>query len=739
MRLLAVYFALLILFPLNLLAQVTSYPYQQSFEETFTTGESVEFLPNWFGNEVQTGNRIYQSSNQAHNGNFSLAAQPTSTFSPEISLHLNTSSLAGAQVSFWLASESTGGTRGGQVSLQLSADGGSTFSYSQVIANLPNSNTSFSRYAITIPAEYLRIENAVVCWKIERTDGSGTAATILLDDVLIEPAEPPPPVPVLPYRSVVINEIFADPNPKGSLVPIPQVLPTESGAEWIELHNTSDNNINLSGWQLNQRALPNVEIAANNYLIVVPEAYATAYQAYGSVAAMPSWNSLTNSGESINLTDENNRIIDSLSYTLAWYQNEDKADGGWSLEQIDPEYNCSVAANWRASVADIGASPGSQNSVYDTLSDTITARLQEAVWLNDSSIRLRFNKAVMPESAQFSLEPKLESSGYATRAETVILYFSKALSSGVNYQLTYKVEFCSGEILESISSVIEPMEAQNGSIVLNEIMYDPGPDGVEWIELFNTTDSYLDVSRWNLALLENGLRANFRLANELLLIPPNEYLVITTKPELILQQFSGARPQQIHENSQMFSLRNSGDTVALVNPAGKITDRVGYSDDLHHSLVRISQAVSLERINPYAYSEQSNWVSSAGHSSITSAYGTPTYSNSQFSTQPNVGSSLSISPEVLHPIPDGVNDFIIIRYTLDEPSSIGKVFILNAQGRVINTLREQSMLGAEGSLQWDGLSNSGQVVPTGYYIVVMEAIGSSGKSNISRKVFSVTH
>ena len=49
------------------------------------------------------------------------------------------------------------------------------------------------------------------------------------------------------------------------------------------------------------------------------------------------------------ILDNMGNIIHAVNYTVDWYQDAVKSDGGWSLELINPESPCQGASNWIAS------------------------------------------------------------------------------------------------------------------------------------------------------------------------------------------------------------------------------------------------------------------------------------------------------------------------------------------------------------------------------------------------------
>ncbi|EMR04374.1 hypothetical protein [Cesiribacter andamanensis] len=353
--------------------QENSFPYRQSFEESFATGTATPFLPGWWGNEVAASSRIFQSP-LARSGSAALAAEPTSSFVADIRLQLDTRSLQGATLSFWARGARNGsGSRPSQLLLSYSADGGSTFSTPELVADFANADGSYAYFSYPLPPELMQLPDAVIRWQVRRSEeGAGTAARILLDDVLVEAATPrlqllaaearsaqelvltfnlpvapasagqpgnytlSPAVPIIAaqrstsnprqvvlstgrlqagtysltvtnllpdqggeplasatvsfaytaapqYRDIVINELFADPNPKGSLRPQPVVLPTEATAEFVELFNASQEAHNLQQLRLSGGRLPDYVLEPGAYVLAVPAGKAALFAQWGPV------------------------------------------------------------------------------------------------------------------------------------------------------------------------------------------------------------------------------------------------------------------------------------------------------------------------------------------------------------------------------------------------------------------------------------------------------------------------
>ena len=64
---------------------------------------------------------------------------------------------------------------------------------------------------------------------------------------------------------------------------------------------------------------------------------------------------------------------------------------------------------------------------------------------------------------------------------------------------------------------------------------------------------------------------------------------------------------------------------------------------------------------------------------------------------------------------------------------MANVKILDAQGREIKQLVNNSTLGTTGFFRWDGDTNDGSKARTGYYVVWMEVFNADGKIEAFRK------
>ena len=160
---------------------------------------------------------------------------------------------------------------------------------------------------------------------------------------------------------VVINEIFYHaPNDLDDL-------------QWIELYNTADEPVDLSGWKFGKNpgyTFPAQTSIAGKGFIVVARNPARFRESYPGIKALgPFERDLSRSGERIDLFDAAGKRIDRAAYQdrVPWPVSADGYSA--SLERICPTYRGDVSQNWAASTMPTDApkpagTPGKVNAAY---------------------------------------------------------------------------------------------------------------------------------------------------------------------------------------------------------------------------------------------------------------------------------------------------------------------------------------------------------------------------------------
>lgn len=536
---------------------------------------------------------------------------------------------------------------------------------------------------------------------------------------------------------IVIDEIMADPSPQ---VGLPNI-------EYIELKNVSGQDVNLQGWKLTtltatSGSFGNYTLPADSFLIITSTSGAASFTGFGRVLGIPGFPALTNDGTTLRLISKEGKTIHFVSYNLSWYQNAVKEEGGWSLEMIDPHNPCSATNNWKASIDNAGGTPGKKNSV-DGLNKDNEAPVVRNVWAKDgSTIVLQFDEAIDSTDAvnasRYSITPSLliNSIAVASNDFTVVeLALNTSLSSGIIYNVTISgIKDCSGNARSSQEIKLGlPQDAVALDVVVNEILFNPGPDAYDYVEFYNRSNKIIDASKLYVGNRNSAgtISSLKKLSEQPFYIFPDSYVVITENLSSLQKNYLVKNTDAVLVVSSLASFPDDKGTVVLANFQGEVVDELSYSDDWHFDLIANAEGVSLERIDPDKPTQnEDNWHSAAS----TAGYGTPTYKNSQYKQTNNISETVEITPKVFSPDNDGIDDIATIQYQITETGYVANISIFDVNGRLVRHLVKNATLGLKGSWNWDGLDEKGQKLLIGNYIIYTELFNLKGKKKQFKNV-----
>ncbi|MBN2681118.1 MAG: lamin tail domain-containing protein [Bacteroidales bacterium] len=538
---------------------------------------------------------------------------------------------------------------------------------------------------------------------------------------------------------VLINEIFADPSP---VVALPEF-------EYFELFNNTPAEINLANWKFvvgtSEKTFTSGSIPANSYAIICSETNATEFASFGNTIGVSSLPALVNSGSTISIYNNFGNLIHTVTYSDSWYKESYKAEGGWSLEMIDPENPCTGEENWTASKSVTGGSPGAINSVFASNPDLLLPEIEYLSVLDTQSIQIFFSETIISQSitnaSSYLIDnnsvPGLIITSLPPDYKSVILNLGFSIGP-VNriYELKINdtIEDCAGNeaVISETYKFALADSPDSLDIIINELLFDPLADGVDYVEIYNKSEKVFDCINLRLATRnEDGeLESVKEISGTGFLIFPEDYLVITTNPEKVKEQYYTSNPKGFVKAESLPTYSNTSGQVVLMDKFGRILDELAYTDQMHYQLLSSFDGVSLERINPERRTEDlTNWHSAAE----TVGFGTPAYKNSQYFEGENGGSEISVFPEVFSPDNDGYEDVVNITYKLPEPGFIINISIYDAKGRLITKLVENDLAATEGVYTWDGINRFNQKANIGAYIVFVEIFDLKGNVKTHKK------
>jgi hypothetical protein len=420
---------------------------------------------------------------------------------------------------------------------------------------------------------------------------------------------------------LLITEIMADPNP---------VVDSLPDAEYIELFNPTKKILELDQLMLRDLAgtveLPSGLLLPGQFVILTTKEASEQFSPYGKTIGLENFPSLNNSGEPLSLNYHEETIINIVEYSDDWYDVNNKSDGGYSLEMVDPSNLCGEDDNWTASIDPKGGTPGMINSVDGNYQDTDSPQVRSVSIISDSSVLVMFNERM--DTTTLTPTESYLVDGLNIRTieliddRTVEMVFFTFIPAQELFQLTLNgIKDCSGNILED-----KEVFFGTGStpafhdIVLTEIMSSPTPvkgdlPGFEYLEIFNPSDN--EIFELEGMILADA-STEIQLPSYLLL--PGEYLIITAG--------SNAESLEAFGNvigvSGFPTLNNSGDQITLFTKQRNLVFYIEYADDWYDNSEKANGGYALEMIDTrFPCLEDVNWTGS-----LSSNGGTPGQVNS---------------------------------------------------------------------------------------------------------------
>ena len=204
------------------------------------------------------------------------------------------------------------------------------------------------------------------------------------------------------------------------------------------------------------------------------------------------------------------------------------------------------------------------------------------------------------------------------------------------------------------ATIFASTSAQKGDVLISEVMYNPAEGGAEWVELFNHSETTLDLIGWTIS-------DNFGIdLIPSLNLPPGGFVLVAADQTAIPANFTGLAVL-LTDGRFGNGLANTGDCVILRDGTGKVIDALSYGDDtsiLNPSCPTVARGHSLERRSSSFDSDQATDFADNAQPSPGIAWSgpslnpTPTSTPTQTPTPtPSPVPSLTPSP-VVSPTPD---------------------------------------------------------------------------------------
>lgn len=514
------------------------------------------------------------------------------------------------------------------------------------------------------------------------------------------------------WGDLLINELMADPEPEVGI----------SMGEYVEFFMASAYVLNLEGWWL--------EVGERKYELsgepgdVLPGEGVDALFRAGDYLLL-SGVSLPNQGAMLALYNRDGKLIHAASYEVPYGAPEWKRDGGWSLESPDPDQLCNISQLWEYSEDRSGGTPGRLNSVDGERPD-----YQEPVFLyygfgEPGDLWLYFSEPLMLSailSAELRLSPgnfqAMDLSTSGPLSETLICHFRVEPSHFSRFTFHMPaVSDCQGNLSGEFSFNGGPaVVPEPGSVIINEIMYDPLEGAAEYVEIHNPGQTFIDLRDLGFGLSEEeeSFDKMLPLSDYSRIVAPGDFLVLSKSIPQLRDSYGLEISGSWVELEKMMSLPDGGGKVWLTDRSGNTIDVVSYNDEMHMELISDTRGISLERIDPARVgSDAHNWHSAAS----IEGYASPGRPNSQTLPVSDRESGLVAEPGVFSPDNDGYEDLLRISPGVEESGTVIRLWITTPDGRPVRSLANNHVAGLSSQYTWDGRDEGGGMAAEGFYIV----------------------
>ncbi len=523
------------------------------------------------------------------------------------------------------------------------------------------------------------------------------------------------------FLNILMTEIMANEKPSKGL---PE-------ARYIELFNPGTSILSLAKCRLiagnDTLLLPDKCILPHEYRVICPLPFERTE--LGHAIGLPDIPALNIIYGSLELLDSTGQWICQASYNSDWFS--EKQSGGVSMEMIDTKNPCGRAGNWQLSLNSSGGTPGRENSVKGINPDLSGPEMDNVSAIDSSRILIRFSEPVSVENL-FTRNFKINDRNIIDRfscpdLDKMICHLNTQLDPATTYRLDAEnVTDCAGNLIRNpISEGFSlPSKADSLDLVINEILFNPFPGGVDYIEIYNQSEKYIDIDQWHFANQYSDDSSTYSYLSSIpFILKPGAFLAFTTDKNRTVNDYPQCNSENIVEINKLPVMNNDAGEIILYSADDRIIDKFSYTQDMQFSLFNDVNGVSLERINPDGPSnDPANWHSASAQS----GFGTPGKMNSVSTPDSILSNNIHIEPKVFFPNNPGVSDFTKIYYNFNKPGYVGNLRIFDINGSLVRFLAKNVSLSTSGAFIWYGKKENGSIAATGYYIISFEVYNPDG-------------
>ncbi|MCF8361555.1 MAG: lamin tail domain-containing protein [Prolixibacteraceae bacterium] len=538
------------------------------------------------------------------------------------------------------------------------------------------------------------------------------------------------------HGDIVINEVMADPTP---VVQLPE-------EEYIEVFNRSDQNISLLNWTITVRnttrtITDSLILAPGEYLIICKNDNTESFRNYGKCYGLEGFPALLNSGAKISLHSNEQRLIDEISYDPSWHHSPEKKNGGYSLERIDANRFCAQAYNWSSSENETGGTPGHRNSISKENIDSEPPYILTKNIKSLNEMEVLFSEPIdTSNTSSININcDQLQITSIEIEKATLTIEVSPAFTNKNRYSLNISnISDECGNMANMFEISILINTPGSNDLLINELLFNPVPDGDDFIEFYNNSRLPVDLSLLYLATRDDSLtlKSVARIASQETLLQPKCYYVVTTNPLHLFEQYNIPDNQSILKIGKLPPMYNTEGRVVLLNDSLEVVDEVYYHESMHSDWLYDNEGVSLERIS---IMEPSNATSNWQSASSLAGFATPGYKNSQYIDGPKLNDiKVELKSDIVSPNGDNYNDELVVNITGNASGYLINLFVFDVNGIEKKRVLNNELAGTHNEIIYNLENNNGLLLQDGSYILYLEMTHLKKEAYTCKKAFYIT-
>jgi hypothetical protein len=279
---------------------------------------------------------------------------------------------------------------------------------------------------------------------------------------------------------------------------------------------------------------------------------------------------------------------------------------------------------------------------------------------------------------------------------------------------------------------------QFNDLLISEFLFNPVPDGNDFIEIYNNSAFPADLSSLYLATRNDSLKLSsiYRITNQEFMLPPRSYCAITTNNQHLLEKYIVPDKNSLLNVDKLPPMYNSEGLIVLLNDSLNVIDEAYYHETMHSEWLYDNEGVSLERIS---FLKPANLPDNWQSASSLAGFATPGYKNSQFTDELNYnGIEVELESDIISPNGDGYHDELIIGLSGSTTGYLINLFVFDVNGLEKKRVLNNELGGAYNEIIYNLENNKGLILQDGTYILYIEMTHPEKESFSFKKAFHVT-